>query len=223
MALPDLAPEVPSRWVQIDALRLSEDAYLDGESILFELVGDVHAAKAKKIIVGSAICAAIVDGQAQVRLPTYDETMVPSDWAIRVTKSWAPHYYDIRVPPGSGPINLAEIPEVQGVSSASQLYAFTGGIGLIVTTSGYAEGASGSATIANGMPMFRLQIPAGAPGLGNAALEKQANGNWKVVTKTAKSAKQWAAEAMGFYLEPGPPTDETTRDGLPVYFMGGNA
>lgn len=221
MALPDLAPEVPSRWVQIDVLRLMEDAP-DGEHVEFRLAGDIHVPAAKKIITGRTGIAVLVDGQGQARLPIYDGTIQPSDWAILVKKSWAPEPYAIRVPAGSGPINLAEIPAVQGVASASQLWALTGA-GLIVSTAGFAEGASGSVTISGGIATFRLQIPRGAPGLGNGAVEKQSNGQWMVVEKTSKTAQQWAAEAMGFYLEPGPPTDETTRDGLPVYFMGGNA
>lgn len=224
--LPDYAPSAASRVVQIKAMDLGEADWAD-ETLYVDFVipEDLHVGADGSIIMASAERVRLVEGLGQVRLPSVDPdtlTVGGNPPTIMVQKSWDPDSYPIVVPAGSGPIALASIPPSNWTTDLARIYALTG-VGLIVTTASYAEGASGTVTLSAGVPTFNLRIPRGAPGLGNASIEQESNGLWKVnENATANSAQDWAAQALGYYLLEGPATTETERNGLPVYFIGGN-
>ena len=107
----DLAPSLASRLVTITIASMTEGA-VDGlaPTVSFRLYGDIHVG-ADRVIVASLPAPVIVDlstGSASIRLPVFDGRF-GGQWAIAVKKSWAPHEYLIRIPSGTGPIDLSEL------------------------------------------------------------------------------------------------------------------
>ena len=107
----DLAPSLASRLVTITIASMTEGV-IDGlaPTVSFRLYGDIHVG-ADRVIVASLPAPVIVDlstGSASIRLPVFDGRF-GGQWAIAVKKSWAPHEYLIRIPSGTGPIDLSEL------------------------------------------------------------------------------------------------------------------
>ena len=107
----DLAPSLASRLVTITIASMTEGA-VDGlaPTVSFRLYGDIHVG-ADRVIVASLPAPVTVDlstGSASIRLPVFDGRF-GGQWAIAVKKSWAPHEYLIRIPSGTGPIDLSEL------------------------------------------------------------------------------------------------------------------
>lgn len=216
MSQPDLVPAVTSRIVTVDVVELGEE--IPGTGFIdFILPSDLNVPADGKIVQFSKRRVTLVDGRGQVRLPTFDPDITSSDWTILVKKSWAPDAYPIRVPVGTGPISLAALPEVVVTTAMARVWTLNG-VGVTVVGVGSAEDASGSVTLAGGVAQFTIRVQRGAPGLGGA-LEQTADGTYKVVTSSSVTSLDSVAAAMGFYLLPGPATSETTRNGLPVFWI----
>ena len=116
MTMPDLSPGVASRVVEISAVEFTEDVPKAG-TVRFTLPCDLRHAASGTIIAAGSHTVTLVDGRASIRIfidsPTLtsDTTRRGRDpWAIMVKKSWQSNSYPIRVPSGSGPVNLAAIP-----------------------------------------------------------------------------------------------------------------
>lgn len=214
---PDYVQTVTSRPVDIDVTTLGEDILDDGLTVDFYLPADIRVPAEGKIIRASQVRATLVGGQARVHLPTFDPDIADPEWVILVKKSWAPQAYPIRVPVGTTPINLATINPVEVTASMARVWTLNG-VGVTVVGIGSAEDASGTVTLAGGVASFNLRVPRGAPGLGGA-LEQTADGTYKVVTSSSTTSLDSVAAAMGLYLLPGPSTGETTRNGLPVFWI----
>ncbi|WP_087483966.1 hypothetical protein [Brachybacterium massiliense] len=112
----DFSPSVPSRVVEIFALEFAEDAPKSG-TVTFSLDCDLRHPASGTILAAGSRTVHLVDGKGQLRIFT-DTAGLTSDhmtrqgdpWGITVKKSWQSHPYQIRVPAGTGPISLAEIP-----------------------------------------------------------------------------------------------------------------
>lgn len=215
---PDLVPSVTSRMVTINAVELNETVPKRGH-VDFELPRDLHVAVDGAIITASSIRARLVDGRAQVPLPTVDADADPGDGLVLVRKSWAPEAYAVQVPAGTSPISLAALRPVDTAPVGSpRVWALTGaGVKVRYTASDQATG--GTVTIAGGVATFNLDIPRGMPG-GLGSIEQQADGLYRILDDSLPMTRDQLAVANGFYLLPGPPTSETTRNGLPIYWMG---
>lgn len=213
---PDLVPSVTSRPVTIDVVKLDERTPGDG-FIDFYIPSDLRVPADGKLIQASRQRVTLVDGKGSVPLPTFDPDVADPDWVILVKKSWAPRAYPIRVPVGTAPINLAALPPVTMTTAMQQFWGLTG-LSVTVIGVGSNEDADGSATVSGGVGALTIKVPRGAPGLGGA-LEQTTDGTYKVVASSSTTSLDSVAAAMGFYLLPGPSTGETTRNGLPVFWI----
>lgn len=155
----DLAPSVTSRVLVVKAIDFTEGAPATG-SITFELPWDVDV-KADGVILkaGRQTLEFDANGEMQIRVPTADPDTNPDAWFLVVKKSWAPHAYAIRVPVGTTPINLVDVPVVQELPAGAAPGFFLTGAAATITTGGQ---ASVSTTVAGGIANFAFTLPAPA-------------------------------------------------------------
>lgn len=183
----DLVPSVSSRVVTIDVTSLLEvrptetDLYVD-----FILPWDLNVPADNKVIKASSVRVPLVNGQGEVRLPTYDSDAKredgSNDWGILVKKSWAvckghgPRCgcngaYMIRVPVGTSKISLADLVSVRPLTPPEIQWAITGaGISI---TQGSQWGAS--VTLDGGVLQFNLTVPPGGTSWWKGLLGSSAN------------------------------------------------
>ena len=105
----DLTASLASRVVVINLVDLLEGDYAAGEWVDIILAGDIHVPGTQNMIPGGRLTRVpLPEGRARGRPPGW--AAADGDWSLMVKKSWAPHWYQMRVPSGSGEIALSEIP-----------------------------------------------------------------------------------------------------------------
>lgn len=151
----DLAASVTSRVLVVKVVDFTEGAPATG-SITFELPWDVDV-KADGVILraGRQTLEFDANGEMQIRVPTADPDTNPEAWFLTVKKSWAPHAYAIRVPVGTTPINLVDVPLVQELpAGAAPGFLLTGAAATI--TNGPLDVVT---TVAAGVANFAFSVP----------------------------------------------------------------
>lgn len=152
----DLVPSLPSRIVTVNVTDAQEGEWASDQSIHFRIVGDVHVAADKRIVLGhDGVRLPLPEGRGQVRLPVWTEAT--GEWAIEVAPSWTPHPYYIRVPAGTGSIDLSQINPLHPVDQAIAQWLLTN---ASITAS---EGAAwdASVSVAGGNAHFDFTFPPG--------------------------------------------------------------
>lgn len=156
----DLVPSLPSRVVNIDVVDMLEGGPAPaGDTVAFILPHDLHIKADDKIVRRGTKTITLDQGKGAIRLPVYDTTAAPGDWWITVKKSWEDCAYKIRVPAGTGPINLVDINPIQTLTGRELQYAITG-VGVTVTE---APQAGGTVTFNAGQLDFAIQVPSFKP------------------------------------------------------------
>lgn len=125
---PGLASHLPRRDVKVSVAGLA-GGMVGGEAptVALQLVGDIHVPSDGVVVAAAGrIVIDVANGDTDVSLPVYDGT-VGGAWGILVTKSWAPYSYLTRVPPGVGPISLAELPALSTLESVDDVASGGGG------------------------------------------------------------------------------------------------
>lgn len=162
----DLAPSLPSRVVTVNVLDVQEGGWAAGQSVHFSLVGDVHVPADQRIVLGrKGVRLDLPEGRGQVRLPVW--TSATGEWAVKVQPSWTPHPYFVRVPAGSGSVDLSQINPLVDVPPGLKQWLLTNA--SVSATEGAAWGASVS--VAGGNAHFAFTFPPGgvAYGRGNVS------------------------------------------------------
>lgn len=84
-----------------------------GWAVHFALSGDIRVPGDKSIIGalrGVTVKLDPTTGRGQLQLPVWDGST--GDWVVMVKPSWSGERFAIRVPAGSGPVDLSEVPVV---------------------------------------------------------------------------------------------------------------
>ena len=162
----DLAPSVTSRVLVVKATDFTEGAPATGE-ITFSLPWDVDV-KLDKVILqaGSKTLTFDEAGQMQIRVPTADPDSSPDAWFLTVKKSWAPHAYAVRVPVGTTPINLVDVPLVQELPAGAAPGFLLTGAAATVTLGAEADVTT---SVAGGIANFAFTLPDYGPQLEQSA------------------------------------------------------
>lgn len=159
----DMTPSLTDRMVTIHATDITSQIPGKG-TVTFTLECDLHVAADDMIVqAGSKTVALNAEGYGYTILPSYDPDAVTqdgvTDWWIVVRKSWHPsHPYRIRVPYGSGSIDLADIPAIRHLRGPERRYALTSS--QIILKEGATWGATSS--VANGVLTITLTTPPSA-------------------------------------------------------------
>lgn len=98
------------RHIGDGAWEIQQDIIETSAHVRFTLVGDIPV-PANLVTVGALRSMSVPLG-GSIRLPCW--TGAHGDWHILVRKSWAPYAYAIRPPEGATPIDLSQIPPLQG-------------------------------------------------------------------------------------------------------------
>lgn len=142
--MPDLAPTLPSRIVKGRSTEITERGPIKGGTITFSLTQAILSVPDKTYLEASSVevpLDAHADGTWEVRLPTVGSDVEPRDsWTITVKYSTRPYPFEIRVPVGTTPIDIADIGEVHGVAPEHAGWVVTG-MQIGTVTSGTSAGA----------------------------------------------------------------------------------
>ena len=187
----DIAPTIPSRLVQIDAVRLGEDVPADG-TVTFTLTCDLRDPVGTRLLAAGSRTVELVNGKGELLLPVHADGVVDqdgsTDWVIVVTKSWhRDHSYAIRVPVGTAPINLASLSPIRELTESEKAYAITAVAVNVVA----AATPSGTATLSGGTMSLNLGIPKGDKGDPGATVTLTSG------TVTTLSPEQPASASLG--------------------------
>lgn len=152
----DLVPSLASRIVTVNITDAQEGEWASDQSIHFRIVGDVHVAADKRIVLGhDGVRLPLPEGRGQVRLPVWAEAT--GEWAVEVVPSWTPHPYYIRVPAGTGSIDLSQINPLHPVDQAIAQWLLTNA--TVTASEGAAWGANVS--VSGGNAHFQFTFPPG--------------------------------------------------------------
>lgn len=186
----DLAPSVTSRVLIVKATDFTEGAPAKG-TITFSLPWDVDVKPDGVILqAGSKTLDFDETGQMQIRVPTADPDTNPTAWFLTVKKSWAPHAYAIRVPVGTTPINLVDVPIVQEVPAGTPAGVLLTGASATVKIGAAPDVKT---TVAAGVANFDFTLPDYGPELDKVEIERLAAQAAKVDAQTAATASATSA------------------------------
>lgn len=156
-AIPDLAPGLPSRIVTGRSTVITERGPVKDGRITFSLTQAILSVSDKTYLEASSVEVPMdtsLDGRWEVRLPTVSANVEPADsWSITVKYSTRPYPFEIRVPAGTDPIDLADIGEVHGVAPEHAGWVVTGmQIGTVT------KGSTAAARISGQAPTLTLDL-----------------------------------------------------------------
>lgn len=186
----DLAPSVTSRVLVVKAIDFTEGAPGTG-SITFALPWDIRV-KADGLIIqaGSKTLTFDEAGEIKIRVPTADPDTDPESWYLTVKLSWAPHSFKIRVPVGTTPINLVDVPIIQEIPAGTAPGVLLTGASATVKIGAAADVVT---SVAAGVANFDFTLPDYGPELDKVEVERLAAQAAKVDAQTAATASATSA------------------------------